>query len=89
MSKSPSAKYYQDKKEKLKKKACERYQNLSKEDKIKRRQYGRERHKNLLEDEIAKVGWVLKKYTKWEKMPYYNYKKLFSFIKSSFFLGLG
>ena len=34
-----------------KKKARERYQNLSKEQKKKQQQYGRERHKNLPEDE--------------------------------------
>ena len=34
-----------------KKKARERYQNLSKEEKKKQQQYGREWHKNLPEDE--------------------------------------
>ena len=33
MSKSLSAKYYQKNKERLQKKPCERYQNLSKEEK--------------------------------------------------------
>ena len=37
--------------QKKKKKARERYQNLSKEEKKKQQQYGRERHKNLPEDE--------------------------------------
>ena len=41
MSKNFSAKYYQ---------ARERYQNLSKEEKEKKQQYGHERYKNLLED---------------------------------------
>ena len=35
MSKNLSAKYYQENKERLQKKACERYQNLSKEEKEK------------------------------------------------------
>ena len=45
MSKTLSAKYYQKNKEKLQKslrKACERYQNLSKEEKEKKQKYGRE-----------------------------------------------
>ena len=40
MSKNSSAKHYQSKKEKLQKKACERYQSLSKEKKEKKQQYG-------------------------------------------------
>ena len=38
-SKNLSAKYHQDNKERLQKKVCERYQNLSKEEKEKK-QYG-------------------------------------------------
>ena len=45
MSKNLSAEYYQENKERLQKKACERYQNLFKEDKEKKQQYGRERYK--------------------------------------------
>ena len=52
MSKNSSAKYYQDNKEKLLKKACERYQSLYKEEKEKMRQYGCERYKHLSEDEV-------------------------------------
>ena len=36
MSKNLSAKYYQENKERLQKKACERYQSLSKEEKEKK-----------------------------------------------------
>ena len=36
MSKNLSAKYYQENNERLKEKACERYQNLSKEEKEKK-----------------------------------------------------
>ena len=36
MSKTLSAKYYQKDKERLQKKACKRYQNLSKEEKEKK-----------------------------------------------------
>ena len=43
MSKSLSAKYYQGNRERLQKKVCKRYQNLSKEEKDKKRQYGIER----------------------------------------------
>ena len=35
MSKNSSAKYYRENKERLQKRACERYQNLSKEEKEK------------------------------------------------------
>ena len=40
-------KYYHKHKEKLRKKAHERYQNLSEEEREKKRQYHRERNKNL------------------------------------------
>ena len=36
MSKNISAKYYQENKERLQKEVCERYQNLSKEEKEKK-----------------------------------------------------
>ena len=47
MSKNLSAKYYQDNKERLQRKARERYQNLSKEKEGKKRQYGNECYKTL------------------------------------------
>ena len=47
MSKNLSAKYYQENKERVEKKARERYQNLSVEEKEKKRQYGCERRKIL------------------------------------------
>ena len=50
MSKDSSAKYLQNNK-KYFKKFCEKYGDLSKVEKEKKQQYGRERHKNLLEDE--------------------------------------
>ena len=40
MFKDSSAKYYQNNKERLQKKARERYQSLSKEEKEENRQYG-------------------------------------------------
>ena len=51
MSKNLSAKHYQENKERLQKKAHERYQSPSKEEKGKKQQYGCERYKNLSEDE--------------------------------------
>ena len=62
MSKYSSAKYYQNNKERLQKKACERYQSISKEEKEKSRQYGRERYKNLPEDEKQKLVEYEKNY---------------------------
>ena len=55
MSKNTSAKYYQNNKERFKKKAPERYQSLSKEEKEKKQQYGRERCKNLTKDEKQNI----------------------------------
>ena len=51
MSKNLSAKYYLENKGRLQKKAHERCQNLSKDEKEKKQQYGRECYKHLLEDE--------------------------------------
>ena len=54
MSKNLSAKYYQENKVcdyKTTKNVCERYLNLSNEEKEKKQQYGRERYKHLSEDE--------------------------------------
>ena len=52
MSKKLFAKYYQKKKEKLQKKAPERYQNLSKEEnEKKKKKCGCESYKNLPENE--------------------------------------
>ena len=71
MSKNSLTKYYENNKER--KKAREKYQNLSKEKKEKKWQYGHERYKNLLEDEKLEYR---KNIIKWDKTPYYNYKKL-------------
>ena len=43
MYKRLSANYYQENRERLQKKVCQRYQNLSKEEKDKKRQYSLER----------------------------------------------
>ena len=55
MSKTLSAKYCRENKERLQKKARERYQNLSKEEKGKKGRFGREGYKNLSEDEKQKL----------------------------------
>ena len=55
ISKNLSAKYYQENKKRLQKKACERYQNRYNEKKEEKQQYGRERYKNLSEDEKQKL----------------------------------
>ena len=49
VSKTLSAKYYQEKKKErlLQKKAREKHKDLSKEEKVKKQQYGCERYKNL------------------------------------------
>ena len=51
MAKNLSANYYQENNERYLKKACERYQNLSKKRKRKKKQqHGGECYKNLSED---------------------------------------
>ena len=55
MSTNSIAKYYQENKERLQKKACERYENLSKEEKEKKQQYGCKCYRNLSEDEKQKL----------------------------------
>ena len=45
-----------------KKKACKKYQNLSKEEKEKKWQYGHEWYKNFSEDEKQKLAEYRKKY---------------------------
>ena len=67
MSKNLSCKYYQENKERLQKKACERYQNLSKEKKKKKQQHGCEHYKNLSEDEKQKLVEYRKKYYRMRK----------------------
>ena len=49
MPKDLSTRFYRDNKERLPKKARERYQSHSIEEKEKRRKYSRERYKNLSE----------------------------------------
>ena len=51
MTKQASAKYYQKTNKIFFKKSRGRYQNISDKEKNKKREYGRERYKNLLEDE--------------------------------------
>ena len=65
-----------------KKKACERYKNLSKEEKEKKRQYGCERYKNLSEDEKQKLVEYRKKYYRMRKIVFIILKN--NDLKSSF-----
>ena len=56
MSKTLSAKYYQENKERLQKKLVKNIKIfLKKKKKKKQRQYGRERYKNLSDDEKQKL----------------------------------
>ena len=61
------------------KKAHKKCQGLSKEVKEKKGQYGCERPK--IYQKMENKSWLNleKNIIKWEKMSYYNYKKLFSF----------
>ena len=60
--KNLSVKYYQGNRERLPKKPYERHQNLSKEKKGKKWQYGHDCYKNLSEDENNKPVEYRKKY---------------------------
>ena len=74
-------------KKNYKKNACERYQNLSKEEQEKKQQYGRKRYKNLSEDEKQKLVEYKKIHIiEWEKTLYCNYKKEFWYRKFCFFI---
>ena len=57
-----SVKYYQEKKERLQKEARERYQNLSKEKKVKKQQYDRACYKNWVLQRLS----IEKNIMKWE-----------------------
>ena len=62
MSKNSLAKYYHKNNKRLVKKAQKRYQNLSKEEKEKKEQYGHQCYKNLSEHEKQKLVEYRKKY---------------------------
>ena len=86
--KNLSAEYYPENKAgvlKTTKKARERYQSFSKEEKEKKQQYGYERYKSLPEDEKQKIV-EYRKNIEWERTLYYNYKKVFKFKNFCFFL---
>ena len=77
MSENLSAKYYQEIKERLYKKLVKDIKIILIKKKKKKRQYGRERYKNLSENEKNKLVEYRKNITKREKMLYCNYKKVF------------
>ena len=74
---------------KKKKKSRERYQSLSKEEKEKK--WYMVVKDTKISQKMKNKRWlsIEKNITKWEKSPYYNYKKLFSFKKFNLFLGVG
>ena len=67
MPKDLSARYYQGSETRLQKRARERYQNLSKEDKEKKQQYGRESYKKFSADGKSKLVEYRKKYYRMRK----------------------
>ena len=69
MTKILSAKYYQESEERLQKKACKRYQNLSKEEREKKRQYGCEHYKNISKNGKQKLVEYREKYYRMGKNP--------------------
>ena len=69
MSKILLAKYYQENKKRLQKKAHKRYQNLSKEEKEKKRQHVLEGYKYLSKDKKQKLVQYSKKYSRMRRSP--------------------
>ena len=51
--------YYRKHKEKFQKEACERYQNLSEEEKLNRWKKARDRHQNLFEEKEKSVSSIV------------------------------
>ena len=72
MSKILSAIYYQENEERLQKKARKRYQNLSKEEREKKRQYGCEHYKNISKDGKQKLVEYTEKYYRMRKNPHHK-----------------
>ena len=64
VSKDSSAKYYEDYTERLQNKPRERHQNLYKEEKEKKRQYGHERYKTLPKNEKQNLVEYIKNIAK-------------------------
>ena len=77
MCKKLLAKYYQENKERLQKKLVKDIKVFLRKKKEKKQQYGRERYKNLSEDEKQNLAEYRKNIIEWEKMLYYNYQKVF------------
>ena len=65
MTRQASVKYCQ-KKQKVKKKSCSRYQNPTEEEKNKKWEYGHERSKNLSENEKQKLIEHRKRHEMWK-----------------------
>ena len=68
MSKTSSAKYYQENNETLQKKLVKDIKIFLKMKKKKKRQYGREWYKNLWEVEKQKLVEYRKNFTGWDKI---------------------
>ena len=75
ISKDLSAKYYQENKKRLPRKAREIYQNLSKEEREKMQQDGCERYKISRKMKNQNLAEYRQNYYRLGKMLYYNYKK--------------
>ena len=86
MSKGSSAKYYQNDKERLLKQLANDTKDFLKKKKKKKQQYGPEQYKNLPVMKNKGLLSIEKNLIKREKVPYYNYDKIFSFRKSTIIL---
>ena len=81
MSKDSSAKYYQNNKKDNKRNTMKDIKVFLKTEKKTKNHMALKNTKSTKRWK-TKGCWVQKKFTKWEKTIYYNYKKLFSFRKS-------
>ena len=86
MSKALSAKCYQKNKERLRRKFVEDIKIFLRKKKKKKREYGRERQKNLSENEKKSLLSIEKNIIEGEKALYHNYENTFSFRKLCFFI---
>ena len=64
--------YYENDKERLRRKARDKYRNLSEEDKNKKREYGKTRYHNISEEKKQRVKEYQKNYCEAKKSQYNN-----------------
>ena len=64
--------FYENDKERLRKKATDKHKNLSEEEKIKKREYGKNRYHNMSEEKKIRLKEYQKNYREAKKSQYNN-----------------